>query len=270
MLGYSDPDGCPLHGSMTSISLPFTGSPRYRFPCFNGTMKMCDSLRPSHRASLPSLGNTRRCACRFAPSGPRRATVGQGFDIRSPLPDFYAWRRSGPPRFPGNPCAPMPCSPTPAGPTRLALGTLVGAAPAMSKTKAPTINVISGLNRTALELAVYASCGRSPGPHATLASGCWPALPDGIDYPQGSSERFPRIYISFPLPELAWRKDILYFSAAHLAPRRSSILQTADGTRSRSVFEFGALHGKCPGRHLKSLAPWLPGHARKSGPPCLF
>ena len=36
--------------------------------------------------------------------------------------EWCAWRRSGPPRFLGNPHAPMPCSPTPAGPMRQALG----------------------------------------------------------------------------------------------------------------------------------------------------
>jgi hypothetical protein len=35
--------------------------------------------------------------------------------------------------------------------------------------------VISGLNRTALALAVYASPGGLPAPHARLASGCWPS-----------------------------------------------------------------------------------------------
>ncbi len=53
-------DGCPPHKSMTSISLPSPGSPRSRFPCFNGTMKMCESLPtfPPHfllvRMAVPS------------------------------------------------------------------------------------------------------------------------------------------------------------------------------------------------------------------------
>jgi len=116
-LRYKAPIGFPPHGSMTGIPLPSTGSPRYRFPRFNGTMKMRDSRRPSHRASFPSLGDTRRCACRFAPSGPERTTAGLGFVIRSPLPENNAWRRSGPPKFLGNPYVPSPCSWTPASPT---------------------------------------------------------------------------------------------------------------------------------------------------------
>jgi len=49
---YKALDGCPPHQSMTNPSLPFPGSPRYRFPCFIGTMERCDSLRPSRRASF--------------------------------------------------------------------------------------------------------------------------------------------------------------------------------------------------------------------------
>ena len=100
---YKAPGGCPTHDSMTSILLPSTGSPRYRCPCVNGTMKMCDVLRPSRRASFPSLGDTMRCACCFAPVSPRRQAAGQGCVIRSPLPERVAWKRSGPPRFLENP-----------------------------------------------------------------------------------------------------------------------------------------------------------------------
>jgi hypothetical protein len=37
-----------------------------------------------------------------------------------------------------------------------------------------------------------------------LASGCWPALPGGIGYPQGPDERFPwrNRYITSPFPRL--------------------------------------------------------------------
>jgi hypothetical protein len=45
-------------------------------------------------------------------------------------------------------------------------------------------------------------------PHARLASGCWPALPDGIGYPQGSYERFPRCFLHrFPLSQASWRSE---------------------------------------------------------------
>jgi hypothetical protein len=57
---YKALDGLPTYDSLTDIPLPFPGSPRYRFPCFDGTMEMCDILRPSRRASFPSLGVTMR------------------------------------------------------------------------------------------------------------------------------------------------------------------------------------------------------------------
>src|SRR5437762_3196634 len=68
-------------------------------------------------------------------------------------------------------------------------------APARSTTKATHESVVSGLNRTALALAVYAS----PGPlldrtqDALLVAG--QALPGRIDYLQGFIERFQMLFI---------------------------------------------------------------------------
>ena len=50
---------------------------------------------------------------------------------------------------------------------------LPGAAPATDHDEGSTRVLISGLNRTAFDLAVYASQGWSPTHHARLASGCW-------------------------------------------------------------------------------------------------
>jgi hypothetical protein len=50
--------------------------------------------------------------------------------------------------------------------------------------------VISGLNHTAFDLAVYASQCRSPDTTQDLLQAAGPALPDGIGYPQGFDERF--------------------------------------------------------------------------------
>jgi hypothetical protein len=62
---------------------------------------------------------------------------------------------------------------------------------------------VSRLDVQAFHLAVYASQGGSPRRHARLASGCWPALPGGIGYPQGPYGWFPRCnrYISSSLPQ---------------------------------------------------------------------
>jgi len=182
-------DGLPAYDSLTDIPLPSTGFPRYRFPCFNGTTKMCDSQCPFRRASFPSLGDTRRCACRFAPCGPERSTAGLGFIIRSPLPDEYAWRRSGPPKFLGNPGVPTPCSWTPASPTYQAI-TVVRHGPTRIQLRGLSTRGNFGARSHGIGTRYLRFAVRITPPHARLASGCWPALPDGIGYPQGSCERF--------------------------------------------------------------------------------
>ena len=59
--------------------------------------------------------------------------------------------------------------------------------------------VISGLNRTASDLAVYASQGWSPPTTQDSLPAAGQALPDGIGYPQGSIERFRAFRLSsFP------------------------------------------------------------------------
>ena len=89
---------------MTNISLPSPGSPRSRFPCFNGTMKMCDSLRPSRRASLCFAWQYQVLRLSFAPCGPGRTTAGLGFVIRSPLPEELHLETVRVSQVPGKPC----------------------------------------------------------------------------------------------------------------------------------------------------------------------
>ena len=50
---------------------------------------------------------------------------------------------------------------------------------------------ISGLDRTASGLAVYASQWRSPATTQDSLPAAGQALPGGIRYPQGCNERFP-------------------------------------------------------------------------------
>src|SRR5271167_3615067 len=81
---------------------------------------------------------------------------------------------AGSPKFPGNPRDHSPCSPTPVGPDRLSRPwvSCLARPPRLTRTRAHH-EEISGLNRTAFDLAVYASQGWSPTHHARLASGCW-------------------------------------------------------------------------------------------------
>src|SRR5208337_4613589 len=81
---------------------------------------------------------------------------------------------AGSPKFPGNPRDHSPCSSTPVGPGRLSgpWVSCLARPPRLTRTRAHH-EEISGLNRTAFDLAVYASQGWSPTHHARLASGCW-------------------------------------------------------------------------------------------------
>ena len=166
---------------------------------------MCDSLRPSRRASFPSLGNTRRCACRFAPCGPARLTAGLGFVSRSPLPAQIrlettrvsqgSWR---------TPIVSLPCSQTPAGPTHQALR-CVDTAPVQRTTKATQRFGNFGAQSHGFDN--WLSTLRPVGcPHRTQDSlpAAGQALPGGIGCPQGSNERFPNSL--FPLSQASWRR----------------------------------------------------------------
>ena len=64
---------------------------------------------------------------------------------------------------------------------------------------------LSRLHHAACTLPVYASRPRLPASTQHLGSGCGPALPGGIGYPLGSTERFPpscRHYMTFSFPRL--------------------------------------------------------------------
>ena len=84
---------------------------------------------------------------------------------------------------------------------------------------------------------------------ARLASGCWPALPDGIGCPQGSYERFPRCSLHrFPLSQASWRKPGRpggYPQGSH----RSGLAQLRHPARQPAVRLCGA-HPEAPPTHL--------------------
>ena len=92
----------------------------------------------------------------FAPFDRRRAVEGIGALVfRAPEPELMV-ETDGSPRFPGAPRVPWPCSPTPAGPGTPGHCGVFGTAPASDKDEGSR-EELSGLNRTALALAVYAS-----------------------------------------------------------------------------------------------------------------
>ena len=88
---------------------------------------------------------------------------------------------------------------------------LPGTAPACVHDEGSRRLVLSGLNHTAFDLAVYASQDWPPHHHARLASGCWSGFTGRDLYPQGSSERFQSsslflLVCLFPASLAYWRQ----------------------------------------------------------------
>lgn len=105
----------------------------------------------------------------------------------------------------------MPCSMTPVAP-RTPGHCGVSVLPSAVQTAwATATSSFSGLNRTACVLAVYASRrGSPPAAQDSLPAGGQPC-PDGVGYPQGSSEEF-RTYMAV-LPS---QVDVAHLSRSNL------------------------------------------------------
>ena len=138
-------------------------------------MRRCDSLPPISPHFVSFAWRYHRCVRGSSPPAPdaepwiNRELVG-GISSR-----LARWKRQGLPSSRRNPCDHSPYSSDP-GVTRQAewtMSKLPGAAPATDHDEGSPRVVISGLNRTAFDLGVYASQGWSPTHHARLASGCW-------------------------------------------------------------------------------------------------
>jgi hypothetical protein len=116
-----------------------------------------------------------------------------------------AEKMEGPPRFLGNPKVNVPRSPTPAGSQAPGHGGTATRPSVSSTTSAPASFFISGLNRTARSLAVYASQRRLLGRHARLASGRWPSSAGRGSMPRRVPSRGFRDTIASSTPKLSWR-----------------------------------------------------------------
>jgi hypothetical protein len=105
--------------------------------------------------------------------------------VRKPVPNpAVTVETAGSPKFPGNPDDHSPCSATPVGPGRLSgpRVSCLARPPYLTKTKARH-EEISGFNRRAFDLAVYASQWRLPATTPDSLPAAGPALPDGIGDP---------------------------------------------------------------------------------------
>ncbi len=176
-----------------------------------------DSLRPSRRAPLPSLGDTLRCACRFAPGGPGRPTAGLGFVVRSPQPESSRREAVRASQVPVQPAVPMPCSSTPAGPHAPGHYGAATRPPLCPRRRLPRFIQLSRLNRTALGLAVYASPGALPHKTQNSLPAAGQALPGGDWCPAGLLRKVSDM--------------IVLLSRAYLAQGHTEELFLATGTR---------------------------------------
>ncbi len=172
----------------------------------------------------------------------RSSTPNRGPGAHTPVPSSGWLTRgndSGSPRFLENPFVPLPCSSTPAGPSSQAVRD-VGTAPAVPTTKAPTMRFLSGLHSTASGLTVYASSSGSPHPTQNSLPAAGPALPVGIGYPKGSSERFPSCFLHLiPLSQASPGAKTSQFLFQIRRKRRWSVPGKIDFTNSAAWWENG-------------------------------
>jgi hypothetical protein len=194
--GHADEPRCVQHVSLgracrLTPRFPPRGPPGRVPPLPRYSQGATTPCRPSRRTSLPSLGGTscvhsysslpdgrvrRRgleLLTRYLPPGSRR-----GGDRISQVPG-------------GPPLSVRPCS-VDAG--RAAVTRPLrwrSMAPGTTRARAPATG-LSTLHGMAFGLAVSASPGGLPAPHARLASGRWSGAPGRAFHPQGPAERFPR------------------------------------------------------------------------------
>jgi len=170
-----------------------------QFPGFTSTAGHSDCLPPIPPRFVAFAWRYRSLRSRFAPVGGRaQPPQARGFFYPAVPRAGHRAETAGPPRFLGNPTVHMPCSSTPVGPPRQAFSTLRCCLPPLLPRRLPPLP-LSGLNRTACPLAVYASQPGSPLPTQDSLPTAGQALPGGTAYPLGSLAGFQsRLHLILP------------------------------------------------------------------------
>ena len=171
-------------------------------------MRVSDCRCPSHRTSLPSLGNTSGGTQLSLPQAAACGSLGPGVGNPVAPAGKVTPRRST--ALPGSWGTPMCLCPA-LGPRQDRLRQAMAASrlgPRSQHDEGSHIAVISGLHHTALALAVYASPVGLPTPDARLASGCWPSSTRRDWLPAGSHRKVSTMYSlhHFPLSQASWRR----------------------------------------------------------------
>jgi len=229
---------CPFNGSMIRRPASFHRVRRDPFPGFISTIRTLRlHRRSSRRTSLPSFGGTTvpsRDSLRPARDG---STDRPGVIwVRPPQRPRSSVESTGSPKFLGSPhdsFAVLSDPGRPASPRPLRDDCV---APASDTTEAPAL-CVSRLYHTAFEFAVYASPNGSlhPAQHALPVAG--QALPDRLDYLQGSNRRF-QILRLIPLLQ-AWLganpHALLRSESPKVPPREGAMVRVTpnEGSPSR-------------------------------------
>src|SRR5512142_119813 len=235
--GLGVPGIGPSSGLMARRPLSFGGVPRVGSPASPVVWGAPTPRRPSRRASLPSLGGT--------PAAPAFRSRGR----RARRPRAWSWspgisgrdeprRRLGLPGSWGTPAS-VPCSSTPAG-SRTPGPCGVAMRPSVNCTTSAPASRISGLNRTARSLAVYASQPGLPRHRARLASGRWPGFA-GRDWLPAGSRRKVSALLTFPFPKLSWRTQM--YSICENSNPNAWIAQKLMGHSPAGIFGYSHMLG---------------------------
>ena len=209
----------PSNESVTWHPLASPGSGRRSFPCFVGTMR-CSDVRlflPPRLVAFAGRYHPLRL-CSFLRIGPTPAEGQELSGVAAPRHCFEEWKQ---PDLPGSwgilVCLCPVLRPRQDRLARPYNG--IGAAPALTTTKAPATKHRSGLKSPAWALAGYASQPGLPQRHARLASRCWPLCGAGLATGRIPIKGFElRLTSHPPFPSFSWRNVRAVSAVAPLTP----------------------------------------------------